>query len=282
LRGSRTNVIALVVPFHEGTDAQVRMDFISAIVGAANKHLLNVLLVTAETGNREIERVVSSAMVDGLVIMEVDAKDDRIALLRELGKPTVLLGMPDEPMGLPYIDLDFATAGSRCVEHLAGIGCNEMAFLGMPSSFYERGSSFSLRLRSGAEAALRARGHTMPFAPLEPDRSQVFETIRALLSTHPEVTGLIVHNQLPFVLDALRELEIKVPEEMSVVTISPLDLARQLAPAVSSVVLPVEELGRRALEYLVEAIAGTTPTSVLLQTEVFSGTRSATAAPRKR
>jgi len=41
-----------------------------------------------------------------------------------------LIGLPSDSAGLDCVDLDFAQAGRQCVEHLAGPGHREAAFIG--------------------------------------------------------------------------------------------------------------------------------------------------------
>jgi LacI family transcriptional regulator len=84
-----------------------------------------------------------------------------------------------------------------------------------------------------------------------------------------------VHNELEFVLQALADLGVRVSEEASIVAVSALETARQLSPAVTSVAMPIEELGARAGELVVEVVAGRTPESTLLQPELAMGASSA-------
>ena len=78
------------------------------------------MLLTGADGISEIDRAVRGKMVDGLVLMEVRSHDERVPFVANLGLSVVLLGVPDDPKGLPYVDFDFEAAGRLCVEHLAG------------------------------------------------------------------------------------------------------------------------------------------------------------------
>ena len=101
--------------------------------------------------------------------------DERIPMLRETGIDAVLIGVPADTAGLACVDLDFAAAGELCVEHLAGLGHREVAFIGEAPAVYQRRSGFR-----GADAARcgRARGGARPGwytgrarAPRRPGRS---------------------------------------------------------------------------------------------------------------
>ena len=80
----------------------------------------------------------------------------------------------------------------------------------------------------------------------------VRETVAALLREQPALTGIVVHNEpvLQPLMDALRALGRRVPDDVSVVAVCPDELAERTVPAVSSVAIPAQELGRRAVDLL--------------------------------
>ncbi len=85
------------------------------MVTTARRFDHDVLLLTADEGPAGLRRIDASALVDGLILMDVELHDDRIPLLRELERPSVLIGFPADPTGLTCVDLDFAPAGAACV-----------------------------------------------------------------------------------------------------------------------------------------------------------------------
>ena len=82
-------------------------------------------------------------MVDGLILMEVLAHDERVPFVADLGGPAVLLGVPDDPKGLPYVDFDFEAAGRLCVSTSPSSATNEIGFLAPPQGIFDMG--FGLR-----------------------------------------------------------------------------------------------------------------------------------------
>jgi DNA-binding LacI/PurR family transcriptional regulator len=195
LASKRSNVIALVLPLRAGMHVPVLMRFASAVVTAARRFDHDVLLLTADEGTAGIRRVAASALVDALVLMDVELDDLRVPLLRELAEPSVLIGFPAEAAGLTCVDLDFAAAGALCVAHLADRGHQEIALLGAPSVVYERGTGFARRTREGFVAALAEHGLRGEPLPCEDTFDEVYETIRDLLLDRPELSGLVVHNE---------------------------------------------------------------------------------------
>ena len=136
-------------------------------------------------------------MVDGLVLMDVEMHDARVPLLRELDRPSVLIGFPADPAGLTCVDLDFYRAGAVCVEHLAALGHREIALLGAPAVVYERGTGFAHRTMAGFRDDGRDAGASAASpcrARRTPTRCQR-QVAGTASTTGPGLTGLVVHNE---------------------------------------------------------------------------------------
>ncbi|GIH89615.1 LacI family DNA-binding transcriptional regulator [Planobispora siamensis] len=279
LASRRANVIALVLPLRAGMHVPVLMQFATSVVTAARQYDHDVLLLTADEGPDGIRRAAASALVDGLVLMDVELHDTRVPLLRDLAEPSVLIGFPADTSGLTCVDLDFARAGALCVEHLAQHGHREVALLGAPAVVYERGTGFARRTWEGFTEAAAAHGLTGVALPCEETFEQVAAVVGELLDTRPDLTALVVHNEaaVNHVLGALRQHGRRVPQDIAVVAICPDDIAERSSPALTSVLIPAEEVGRQAVRLLMDKLEGrTVPEGTLLQPRLT--VRDSTAA----
>ena len=257
LASSRANVIALVIPLRTGVHVPVVMQFVVSVVTSARTYDHDVLLLTQDEGLKGLRRVTAGAIADGLVVMDVELHDARIPVLRSLGRPSVLIGFPADSAGLTCIDLDFAAAGALCVDHLADLGRTCIGMVGSPQAVYQRETGFAQRLLAGIGQAAARRGVTATTHPCEPSREAVLATVEELLREQPALSGIVVHNEpaVQPLLDALAALGRRVPEDVSVVAICPDELAEHAAPRVTSVAIPAEELGRRAVDLLMAKLA---------------------------
>jgi LacI family transcriptional regulator len=245
----------------------VVMRFAVSVVTAARRFDHDVLLVTADEGPAGLRRVAASAMVDGLVLMDVELDDRRVPTLRALDRPSVLIGLPADPTGLTCVDLDFQRAGAECVAHLATLGHRDIALLGAPQAVYERGTGFAHRTRTGFLSAARSKGLRATAGPCEENPVAVRRRITDLMAASPPVTGLVVHNEaaVEHVLAALRDLGRRVPADVSVVAICPDEVAERADPPLTAVQIPAEEVGTRAVDLLMRKLTGLdTPESTLL------------------
>jgi DNA-binding LacI/PurR family transcriptional regulator len=258
LASNRANVISLVLPLRAGIHVPVLMQFAISVVTAARRFDHDVLLVTADEGPAGLRRIDASALVDGLILMDVELHDDRIPLLRELERPSALIGFPADATGLTCVDLDFAQAGAACVAHLTSSGHKHIALLGAPEAVYERGTGFARRTMSGFLDAAKQFGLTARSMPCEEGSAAVTRRVAELLDDDPDLTGLVVRNEAAVeqVLAALRTAGRRVPRDVSVLAICPDELAERTTPALTSVLVPAEDVGTHAVKLLMEKLAG--------------------------
>jgi LacI family transcriptional regulator len=155
IRRQSTNVAALVLPIRTDSPGWQQMRFVLGVLDAAREHEMNLMLLTAEDGVAAIRDVVDRAMVDGVIVMEIELDDTRLPLLQEINRPSVLIGTPREPTDLVHVDFNFAAAGALCVEHLHDLGHRHIGYLGHSQPLYDRGVGYALRTRSGVLAFLQ-------------------------------------------------------------------------------------------------------------------------------
>lgn len=256
LASNRSNVIALVVPIRSGIYVPVLMQFAISVVTAARASGHDVLLLTQDEGVEGLQRVAGAALVDAIIVMDVELHDARLPVLRSLGRPAVLIGFPADPSGLTCIDLDFEEAGRLAAGQLAQAGCRQVALLGPPPEVYARGTGFAERARAGFEAAVRDHGLSGSVWPCDP--GTVRSAAGELLDRWPRLDGLAVHNEAatPALLDALRGSGRRIPEDLAVVAVCPDELAEAATPPLTSIDIPASEVGRQAVALLMAKLDG--------------------------
>jgi DNA-binding LacI/PurR family transcriptional regulator len=280
LASSRSKVIALVVPMRPGIYVPVLMRFATAVVTAARGYGHDVLLLTQDDGVAGLQRVTGASLVDAIILMDVEARDVRLPLLRSVRQPAVVIGFPADPVGLTCIDLDFEAAGRTSAEHLAAAGCRDVALIGAPPEVYQRGTGFAQRIQAGFERAARAHGLRRATWPCDLAPGAVRATVARLLSQRPDLDGIVVHNEsaLGPLLDALRTAGRRVGEDLSVLALCPDDLAEQATPPLTSIAVPADEVGKQAVGLLMAKLDGQpVPAATLLAPEltVRASTRAA-------
>ncbi|MFF4805438.1 LacI family DNA-binding transcriptional regulator [Streptomyces sp. NPDC001351] len=280
LASSRSNVLALVIPLRAGIHVPVVMQFAVSVVTTARKHDHDVLLLTQEEGEEGLRRVADTALVDALIVMDVQLREPRLPLLRSLERPSVLIGFPADSEGLTCIDLDFKAAGEACVEHLARLGHRVVALVGSPPEVYVRQTAFAQRVVQGFTAAADRSGLSSSVQPCEASPAAARLVAEQLLREHPALTGVVVHNEpiLEPLIEAFEQLGLRVPGDLSVTAICPDELAESVRVPVTSVALPSAEVGERAVELLMKKLGGSAvPEATLLPPRL---TERASTMPR--
>jgi DNA-binding LacI/PurR family transcriptional regulator len=280
LASSKSNVLALVVPLRSDMYVPVMMEIAIGVVTTARGYGYDVLLLTNDEGTEGIRRVTSTARADAVILTDIGMADDRVATILESGIDAVLIGVPADPAGLDCVDLDFAAAGRLCVESLAGLGHRTVAFIGEAPGVYQRRTGFAERTLRGITQAAAARGVDVVHRPCEASYEAAAGMLARILEERPQTTGLIVQNEviIPPLMSLLRTAGRAVPEDMSIVALCPDHIAEQTAPRLTSVNIPANELGTRAVELLVRRMADGEPGEVQLITPSLI-TRGSTAEP---
>ncbi|WSQ09601.1 LacI family transcriptional regulator [Streptomyces sp. NBC_01231] len=268
LASSKSNVLALVAPLRAGIHVPVMMEFAVSVVTTARRYDHDVLLLTQEEGEEGLHRVADTALVDALILMDVQLHDPRLPLLRALERPSVVIGFPASSTDLTCIDLDFKAAGEACVEHLAGLGHRVVSLVGSPPEVYVRQTAFAQHVVQGFTAAADRHGLASSVHPCEAVPGGAGAVAEQLLREQPALTGVVVHNEplLEPLIDAFERLGLRVPGDLSVTAICPDELAESVRVPVTSVALPSAEVGTRAVELLMRKLDGDTdvPEATLL------------------
>jgi DNA-binding LacI/PurR family transcriptional regulator len=258
LASKHTNVMALVAPLRTDINVPVIMQFVASVVTEARSFDHDVLLLTGDEGTAGLDRVAGGAMVDALIVMDVEADDIRVPVLRRLRQPAVLIGLPDRPAGISCVDLDFAATGYAAVAHLAEHGHRRIALIGPPPAVYQRRTSYATRFLAGFEDAVSHLGLVAITHPGEPTFNGVVACMRDIDAQLPGVTGLVVHNEaaLAPLLSILRAAGRRVPHDMSIVAVCPENVAVGLPVRMTSIDVPAAQLGALAVEMVMHLLNG--------------------------
>lgn len=301
LATNRSSVIGLVLPIRAETMHRVMMEFLMEVAARARDYEHDVLVVTEKEGPEALQRA-AWGLVDGLVVLDVQLLDSRLDLLRNLGLPSVLIGVPLDSDQLVCVDLDFAAAGELCVEHLADLGHRNVAFLGEPEEVYRKRYGYAEHTLEGVRGAALGRGVNVTALPCPlltpsvdgppsdngnaaaprrarlPEAGDVRAALDELWSRRP--TALVVHNEAALVeaRQWTRDTGIDVPGQLSVVAISPTDVAEQSWPGVTHVALPTIELCDLAVDLLMSQLGGQQVAGTTLLTPHLEA-NSTTATP---
>lgn len=216
----------------------------------------HVLLIGETGGDPELEDLLIEEMldrqVDGLLFATVAATRIRVNP-RLLTVPTVLLNCTDPDSGLPSVLPDDRAGGATAASILLDAGIRDRIWVVGEDPFREVVAGPE-RL-AGVVERLDADGLRLA-GVIACDWSvpEAYAAVAAWLATGERASGLVCLNDRVAMgaYQALAEAGLRIPEDVSVVSFDGSDLAQWLRPAATSVALPFVELGRLAVQLLME------------------------------
>ncbi|MFC5828967.1 LacI family DNA-binding transcriptional regulator [Nonomuraea insulae] len=258
LASSQSNIIAVMVPLRTDMYVPVIMEILMAMTTAARTYGKDILLLTGDEGTDGVRRVAASGLADAALLMDVELHDERIPVLREISMPAVMVGLPSEAGELPCVDLNFEAAGEVCADHLADLGHDDVALIGVSASVYRRHTGFAARTVTGFMNRARERGLRATHRPCDGTFDSTAGTLTRILNERPATSGFVIQNEeaASQLMSLLRQFGRVVPQDVSVVAICPDQVALQSSPRLTSVPIPAEEMGRGAVRLAIMQLSG--------------------------
>ena len=205
-----------------------------------------------------------------------------VAAMRDYGAAVVHLSPHAE--GEADVGVDNAGGIASMIAELVRLGHRRIAFLAGPTSLY-----VACRRLEGYRRGLAAAGITFDDRLVVStgfNREGGALAVDTLLAGEARFSAVCAANDL-LALGALQrfsELGIAVPNEVSVAGFDDIQTAGLVAPALSTVRLPLHEIGRRGFGFAERQLAGERPPREMLWTELVmrasTGPPSAAALPR--
>ncbi|HSI72989.1 MAG TPA: LacI family DNA-binding transcriptional regulator [Fimbriimonas sp.] len=187
----------------------------------------------------------SDGRCDGLLLIAAPKDSSLFVELDRRSVQYVLIGTCVEAMAVSSVDVDNELGGRLAAEHLIQLGHRHLAMI-----------QGNVRSSSNDE---RTRGFLSACAPLKPrllpaayQYEVALQAARKLLREHTDVTGVFCANDLiaQAMLEAAREFELRVPEDLSIVGFDDYSFASLTNPPLTTVRQPLRQIGTLAAEQI--------------------------------
>ncbi len=260
LSSKRSHMIGLVVP-------KIAHFFFSSVIEgvydtAFENQYETILTVSQENEEREKKHLQTlvAMRVDGIIIsISQETKDaERFKWIRKMGIPLVFVDRSPEPAPTGFSSVMAADRGGafQATEHAIQIGYRKLGFIGGNPAVNigkNRILGFEDALKEyriaknpewivhggfGKDDGYNGLKHLYQKGPLP-------EFV--LAATYPVGLGIY---------EAARDLNIRIPDDLDIICFGDSDVGRFLNPPISAVRQPTREIGIRAVQILLENIAG--------------------------
>ena len=233
------------------------------IICAAEERLQEAgyLMVVANSraGKSELEllNMFRRRRMDGLLLtLDDDRRESVFNVLRSSDSPFVLLDR-DVNLDCDRVNVDHRQGAHSVISYLLGLG-HRSILLETPSKRVRPGRERA----AGAEAAIHDAGLSPSVLKIsdseDMSRDRVFREVLHELARPSRPTAIVVlgTEMLAGALSAIEASHLRIPEDVSVVSIGATTLAQFAAPGITTLRWDLQQFGRTAAELLLDRIEG--------------------------
>lgn len=203
----------------------------------------------------EVYSMVQGKRVDGIVLLSSRVNDKTMLFLEENDFPFTVVGRPyKNESQITYVDNDNIFITRQVTEYLIELGHRNIAFIGGDKHFVvtcDRLNGYKLAL---AEAGIPFREEYVVHNIKSTENGR--EVIKSLITMESPPTALVtLDDSMAYTLIShLDKLNVRVPEDISIVSFNNYMLSEHLKPSLTSVDISIFQLGFEATNCLLEKI----------------------------
>lgn len=234
----------------------------------------------AFNNGEKLAKLYRQRRVDGLLVVALHTHDRFLATLEKLHVPMVVVGeKPASPSTACSVYCDDERGISMLCSHLYSLGHRHIGFVGGPTEYstaIRREQAYLRFMRSKKVKNVSGFVQQGDFS-LRSGRTAV----TALLQIRPRPTAIVAANDtMAFgVMEGIRALGLRIPEDVSVAGFDDDPSASEHAPSLTTIHQPIFEMSELSARKLFDAIGtGTVPTGII-QMEPTLVIRESTAPP---
>jgi DNA-binding LacI/PurR family transcriptional regulator len=250
LAGRKSRTLGMVV---SNLENPFFVDVFQALEDEANRHGYEVAVANTNYIPRRLAarvHLMIERRVAGLIVVVSEMEPGLIQELRELDLPVALFDVGEAGGRISRIKVNYRSGMRKVITYLYSLGHRRMAFIGHHAALqplHERQQAFleAMKLYAGEVEFVTATGRD----GAEGGR----QATRSLFASGLKPTAIVCTNDFMAigVMKALREQGLRIPADISVTGHDNINLSDFLAPALTTLDVPRDRIGRLAFRTLV-------------------------------
>lgn len=275
LRHKRTNTIAVSLDFRSHRENHISDPFMFELLAGVSEALgdrSQDLLLCAPTHNDSAAfmQILTSKGADGFIILGQGHREKMLNEFAKTGSPLVVWGAGAEHTPYCVVGSDNFRGGQMAGEYLLDNGRRRIVFIG-DTSFRE----IHLR-RAGLQDAVESAGKAATIDDIELHRFSYEAAYGAAcryldaLENPPDGVFAFSDTAAMAFISALRDADLEVPGDVSVVGYNDIPSAAYFSPPVTTIRQDIYQAGRVLVAKLMRIIDGESPTSAMIRTELIT------------
>lgn len=257
MAAKRTNTIGAIIPTMENA---VFARGLQAFQEELRVHGFTLLVASSsyrpDVEDEQIRSLVARG-AEALLLIGHERDPEIYRFLETQGIPSVVTWAYDPETSRPSVGFDNHRSMKALAAEVIRLGHRDLALISADTNSNDR-----------AKARQRGIEHAMRDAGLPPETLKIIKTpyaiengaiaFEALMRADTKPTAVFCGNDVLAVgaLQRAREMNISVPEDVSILGFDDIELAQVAFPALTTVHVPHREMGRRAAQALVRQVQG--------------------------
>jgi len=265
LRVKSGQLIGLILP-------EIRLHAFVQIINSVEEYVVNrgFSLIIGNTHNDpDIEEKLLDNLlrrnVDGIIFSRLSDESRVLNLIKKSRVKVVAIDRELDVQDVPHVILDNYGAGVMAANHLISLGHKNIACITGPLNIKlcrERLAGFSDTIKK----------EHLPFEDSQIyegrfDFDSGFNGAEYFLSQNSGITAFWAQNDL-MAIGALKTLKthlLNVPDEIAIMGMDNLEISRMVAPALTTIMQPFDEMSKKAVEILFDGESESEPQRIILQ-----------------
>jgi LacI family transcriptional regulator len=271
LRSKRTNTLALVVTDITNPYFTLMARGVEDVAGDSNYTVIYCNTDESETKEEKYANILAQRQVDGVLLVPAGGNDRTIKFLNSNGISVVVLDRRISGVETDFVCSNSEDGANLLVKLLIRLGHKRIAIISGP-----RNVSTSADRVTGYQRALKEAGLSKNELVYygEFNYRTGYELTKTAMLQSPKPTAIFGANNfiLNGIIKALHDLEVNVPEDVSVVGFDDLPESMLVTPFLTVATQPAYEMGRLATDLLLKRISNDLPNDYqehILPTEII-------------
>lgn len=205
----------------------------------------------------ELIQMLIDRQVDGLIISTTQNNNTDINQLKKGKFPFVLIDRDIPKIETNYVGVENRLGAKNAVEHLIKLGNKKIGHLTISpshlSSLKERTAGYKEALK---ENGIRVDNSLIKEISFDKIKEDVRRELKELLSPPQSINSLFVANNNIAVacLECFKEMNIRIPQDIALVSFDDIDAFKLCYPPVTAVVQPITQMGKEVVSILIDNI----------------------------
>lgn len=255
LASKKTTTVGVIIP---DISNNLYAELARGIEDIATMYKYNIILANSDQ-NEDKELTLLDAMlakqVDGIVMMSDKVTENIQKAIDASPVPIVLAGSVDEIKEMPSVNIDYAQAAYEAVKMLIDNGHTKIAFVSGPQSFTITKYKLQAYKKALADAGIEVDGRYIVEEEGHYDSGMAaFDELNDLSEDAPTAYFAGSDELAIGLIHAAQDAGKAIPDDIEIISFENSKLARMVRPQLTSIVLPLYDIGAVSMRYLTKLL----------------------------